>query len=326
MTTRLDPRTARKLSLFVAFCSLFSIAVGLVGLTGWVFQIETLKSVVPGLVAMKANTAVCFVLIGVSLWWLGAHDRPASVSDWIARAAAAMVSTVGLLSFLEFLGGWNFGIDQLLFVETAKGAAGSVQPGLMSPITALAFVLLGLALLLLDWTRGRDASPAQSLAFGAGLISLFALLDFIVQPHAFHTHMAFPTVIALCLLASGVVCSRPERGFVGALLSTDFRPGIVRGLWAAAISDEGPAWRQPLRYGSSALLVFLATVLRYIPGGFLPDKLTYLTYYPATMIAALLGGLGPGIRPPCSPTLASITSFWNRGGNSATRIFPICWG
>src|SRR5271157_297142 len=295
MTTRLDPRTARKLSLFVAFCSLFSIAVGLVGLTGWVFQIETLKSVVPGLVATKANTAVCFVLIGVSLWWLGAHDRPAWVSDWIARAAAAMVSTVGLLSFLEFLGGWNFGIDQLLFVETAKGAAGSVRPGLMSPITALAFVLLGLALLLLDWTRGRDASPAQSLAFGAGLISLFAPLDFIVQPHAFHTHMAFPTVIALCLLASGVVCSRPERGFVGALLSTDFRPGIVRGLWAAAISDEGPAWRQPLRYGSSALLVFVATLLRYIPGGFVPARLTYLTFYPAAMIAALVGGLGPGI-------------------------------
>ena len=158
----------RKLRLFVAFSSLFSIAAGLVGLAGWVFQIEILKAVFPGLVTMKANTAVCFVLLGLSLWWLGAQNTPRSVLSWIAKAAAATVSAVGLLSFLEFLGGWNFGIDQLLFVETAEGAIGSVQPGLMSPITALAFVLLGLALLLLDWTGGRETSPAQSLAFGAG--------------------------------------------------------------------------------------------------------------------------------------------------------------
>jgi PAS domain S-box-containing protein len=296
MTPQLDPGISRKLGQFVSFCSLFSIAVGLTGLAGWIFQIEILKAVFPGLVAMKANTAACFVLIGVSLGWLGAHDRGCSpVSSGIAKAAATMVSAVGLLSFLEFLGGWNFGIDQRLFAETVEEAIGSIRPGLMSPITALAFVLLGLALLLLDWTRNREVLPAQTLAFGSGLISLFALLDFMIQPHAFHTHMALPTVIALCLLSLGVVCSRPERGFVGTLLRADFRAGIMRGLWAAALAEDGPAWRRPLPYGLAALIVFLATLLRFIPGGFLPERLPYITFYPATMIAALLGGLGPGI-------------------------------
>jgi len=281
---------------FVAICSLFSVAVGLAGLAGWVFQIEILKAVLPGLVTMKANTAACFVLIGFSLWWLGAHGKPSrSVSRWIAKAAAALVSAVGLLSFMEFLGGWNFGIDQLLFVETAQGAVGSIRPGLMSPITALAFVLLGTALLLLDWTRDREVSPSQSLAFGVGLICLFVLLDFIVHPAGSHTGMALHTAIALCLLSIGVVCSRPERGFVRTLLSADFRSGTVRGLWAAVLSEDGPAWRRPLRYGLAVLLVFLATVVPHIPGGFLPERLTYLTFYPAAMIAALLGGLGPGI-------------------------------
>jgi len=286
----------KHLRRFVAFSSLFSIAAGLSGMAGWVFQIEILRRVFPGLASMKANTAACFVLVGLSLWWLGGHNKPSRpVSNWIAKAAAAMVGTVGLLSFLEFMGGWNFGIDQLLFVETAEGAIGSVRPGLMSPITALAFVLLGLALLLLDWTRSSEASPAQPLAFSAGLISLFALLDFIVQPHSSHTGMALHTAVALCLLSLGVVCSRPERGFVGMLLSADFRSGSARGLWAGALSDDGPAWSKPLRYGLAVLLVFLATVLRYIPGGFLPERLIYITFYPATMIAALVGGLGPGI-------------------------------
>ena len=295
MTSKLEPSISRRLAQFVAFSSLFSIAAGLVGLAGWAFRIEILKTVLPGLATMKANTAACFVLIGFSLWWLGAHDRPISVSSWFAKAGAAMVSGVGLLSFLEFLGGWNFGIDQLFFVETAEGAIGSVRPGLMSPITALAFVLLGSALLLLDWSRGHEAWPTQSLAFGSGLISLFALLDFIVQPHGSHTGMALHTAIALCLLSLGVVCSRLERGFVGTLLSSNFRSGTVRGLWAAALSDDEPGWRRPLRYGLPVLVVFLATVLRYIPGGFLPERLTYITYLPAAMIAALVGGLGPGI-------------------------------
>ncbi|MGB9204087.1 MAG: hypothetical protein WCB94_08980, partial [Terriglobales bacterium] len=212
MTPALDPRLSRKLGQIVSFSSLFSIGIGLIGLAGWVLQIEVLRRVFPGLAAMKVNTALCFVLIGLSLWWLGAHDRPGPVSNWIAKAAMALVSAVGLLSFLEFLGGWNFGIDQLLFVETAEGAIGSIRPGLMSPVTALAFVLLGLALVLLDWTGGRETSPAQSLAFGAGLISLFAFLDFIVQPRGSHAGIALHTAIALCLLSVGVVCSRPERG------------------------------------------------------------------------------------------------------------------
>jgi PAS domain S-box-containing protein len=294
-TLQLNPRVSRKLDQFVAFSSLFSIAVGLAGLAGWIFQIEILRRVFPGLVAMKVNTAASFLLIGLALWWMGRHDRSSPVSNWIAKAAAAIVTAVGLLSFLEFLGGWNFGIDQLFFVETAEGAIGSIRPGLMSPVTALTFMLLGLALLLLDWSVDREVSPAQSLASGAGLISLFALLDFMVQPHGSHAGMALQTAISQSLLSMGVVCCRPERGFVGMLLRANFRSGTVRGLWAAVLWDDGPSWRRPLRYGLTVLLVFLATVLRYIPGGFLPEKLTYITYFPAVMFAAIVGGLGSGI-------------------------------
>ena len=315
-------RISRRLSQFVAFSSLFSIATGLIVLAGWVFQVEILKTVLPGLVTMKANTAACFTLIGLALWRLGRGDRRSPVSIWIARAAAAIVSAVGLLSFLEFLGGWNLGIDQLLFVETAEKGIGSIRPGLMSPITALAFMLLGLALLLLDSSRGRETSAAQSLAFGSGLISLFALLDFIVQPHGLHAGIALHTAITLWLLSLGVVCSRPERGSLGTLLSLSFRSGAMRALWAAVLSDDGPVWRGPLRYGSAVVFVFLATVLRSIPSGFLPEGLTYMTYFPGVMLVAIMCGLEPGTWPPCSPTFASTTSSWNRRGSSGIRVSP----
>jgi hypothetical protein len=44
--------------------------VGSLVLVGWTLDIATLKSVAPGFVTMKANTALAFLLAGVSLWLL----------------------------------------------------------------------------------------------------------------------------------------------------------------------------------------------------------------------------------------------------------------
>ncbi|MGH9641850.1 MAG: PocR ligand-binding domain-containing protein, partial [Terriglobales bacterium] len=293
MVTRSDHGLSKSLARLVTFCSLVSLAIGLIGLAGWMLGIEILKTVVPGMVAMKANTAICLVLLALSSWLLRTPVGPRPVASGIAKVFAGIVSGVGLLSCLEFLGGWNFGIDQRLFVETADRAIGSVRPGLMSSLTALDFMILGVALTLLDWTTRRQESPSQCLGFAAGLICLLGLPHFVSRSHAFDTHIALHTALALFLLSCAVACARPHSGFVGRLLRYDFRTG-GRGLWEGIASDL-TAWQWPLRYGLAALMVFAATVLRYLPDAILPKGLTFITYYPATMIAALVGGWGPGI-------------------------------
>lgn len=48
--------------------SLFTIAVGIVVLAGWFFNTPSFKSVLPGIVSMKFNTAVCFIFSGIALY------------------------------------------------------------------------------------------------------------------------------------------------------------------------------------------------------------------------------------------------------------------
>ena len=194
-----DPGVARGLARFVTFASLFSIAIGLLGLVGWTLGIAVLKSVVPGQVVIKPNAAIALLLCGWSLWLLRSVNAqpPQSKRKLAGQVLASLVALVGVLSLLEHFVGWDLGIDQLFFRdENPWEAFGSVRPGLMAPITALDFLLMGLALLCLDWTivyRSRRYEPSQFLAFAANTGAIVGVLDFMLGSHNSYTHVALQT-------------------------------------------------------------------------------------------------------------------------------------
>jgi PAS domain S-box-containing protein len=255
-----DPDVVRGLNRFVSFTSAVSAAVGLLGLAGWMFRIPILKSVIPGQVVIKPNTAVCFMLIGLSLWLMRkVDDLPVPrARKRGGQLLAALTAAVGLLSLTEHLVGWDLGIDQLLFQETAADAIGSVRPGLMAPITALDFLLLGLALLGLDWTiswRSRRYSPAQVLAGLAGTAAIVGLLDFVLTSGISYTHIALQTAVAFCLLSLAVACARTERGVPALFVSGSVGGTLVRRLLPAAIVIPiliGALWWKALAAGLSS--------------------------------------------------------------------------
>jgi PAS domain S-box-containing protein len=229
------------LNLFTAFTSLFSVAVGLLALIGWTFGIAILKSVIPGQVVIKPNAAVCLVLIGLSLWVLRKKDdRPFPVLSKIGgQLLAAIVALVGLLCLTEHIFGWDLGIDQLLFRdENPLEAFGSLRPGLIASITALDFLLIGLALISLDWRlplRSRRVWPAQYLALLAGIGSVVGLLDFVLESHTSYTYIALQTAVTLFLLSCGLVCARTDRGLSALLASSSFGGTVTRRLLPTAV-------------------------------------------------------------------------------------------
>lgn len=172
--------------------------------------------------AVKANTGVCFVLIGVALWLLrSAHENERWGWRRAARLLALFVSAVGLLSFLEYWYRWDLGIDQLLFSAGPEDAPGSVRIGLMSPLSAMGFCLLGPALVQLD-ARSRWGQWLREMLAGiVAVSSMFGILDFVLDPSTTHTYIAPTTALALFLFSFGVISSRTEWGVSALLVSGD---------------------------------------------------------------------------------------------------------
>src|SRR5215218_9575454 len=126
----------------------FAFCIGGAALLGWILDNEYLKRIHPSLVTMKANTAVCLMLVAASCFLI--NDRSQSPGKRIVRQIfAALVALVGLITLSEHVVGWNTGLDQLLFHESNQ-EAGQSFPGRMGVAASLNFFFLGLALSFLD--------------------------------------------------------------------------------------------------------------------------------------------------------------------------------
>src|SRR6266404_3157820 len=207
-----------------------AIIGGLV-LMGWVCSVELLRTGPSGLVTMKANTALCFVLAGLSLWILvtaqGRRGR------WLGQALAGIVALVGLLTLTEYLFGWDLGIDRLLLPRAFSLAApersvgGSsflpFPPARMSHLSALDFLMAVVALEL--FFARRALRFAQTLAVLAALVAMLVLIGYafgvqaLSQGMVFYSRMALHTAAAFVVLCLGLLCARPDAGLMATVTS-----------------------------------------------------------------------------------------------------------
>ncbi len=216
--------------------------IGGVVLAGWAFDLAVLKSLIPGLTAMNpGGTALAFLLAGVSLW-AQASSGGSPRRRAVGIGCAAGVLLIGLVRVAGYLAGVDGGPDQWLFrAALGREAVRAGLPNRMSPNTAAAFVLVGLALTLLDArTTRRGARPAQLLALAAGLIALLALIGYAYSAASLigvkqFIPMALNTAIAFAILSLGILCARPDRGVMAVVSSTGAGGVMARRLLPAAI-------------------------------------------------------------------------------------------
>ena len=224
-------RISQILSLVVA-------AIGLCGLAGWTFGIDAFKRIHPGWITMKANTALGLILGGTAVALLREKNGSA-LKRRLAHGFAMVMVAIGALTFCETLSGWDFGIDQALFPESPT-EAGRSFPGRMGPTSALIFMLLGAAILLLDVRTRRGVWPAQFCAAAAAASTFLIFLGYFYDvelPPALapYASIALHTVIAFLLLCCALLLARPHRGFIAVFLRDDAGGIVARRMLPTAL-------------------------------------------------------------------------------------------
>ncbi len=260
---------ARWRVLSVAF-TLVAFSIGAAALFGWLLDNEFLKRIHPTLVTIKANTAVCLMLVSISV--LIIQDRsPSNTKRRIGQICAAIVSAVGLITLAEHIFGWNPGIDQLLFHESPE-AAGLSFPGRMGVAASLDFFLLGIALATIDARSKRWFRVSNlSVLLVAAITSLVFLYYFYgiekLEPVALYFTIAVHTVVAFLSLCAAILLARPERGLVASLLGNSPGAVVARRMWPALLivillgwirtNGRSAGWFSP----SFATAIFVLAVL-----------------------------------------------------------------
>jgi signal transduction histidine kinase/CheY-like chemotaxis protein len=215
--------------------AVFAFCIGSAALLGWILDNEYLKRIHPSLVTMKANTAICLMLVGLSCFLI--NDRSSSgVKRGIVQLCAATVGLIGLITLCEYLFGWNPGLDQLLFYES-RTEAGQSFPGRMGVAASLNFFFLGIALSFLDAkVRGgvRVSTVAVLLVVTVTLlVFLYYFYGIEIEPIAQYFTIALHTVVAFLSVCAAILLARPERGFIATLLGNSLGAIVARRMMPA---------------------------------------------------------------------------------------------
>lgn len=219
--------------------SLLVMAIGCIVLLGWQLDISLLKSGFPGMTAtMKANTAICFLLSGFSLRLLQNKTLTRLHYRVVQGTTAGLVIAIGLLTLSQYLFGWDLGIDEWLFRDVVSST--TPYPGRMGVNTALNFVLMGVALLLLGRNSQRYIWLAQICSSVAALISLLALfghifeVDILDKLVVFTTTQALNTILTFFILHGGILSLRLQEGLMQQVTSPLLGGVVLRRLlpWA----------------------------------------------------------------------------------------------
>ena len=211
------------------------IAIGCTVILGWIFDLQLLKSILPGLPSMKFNTATCFILGGFSL--LFQHQWRAELTtikhqkiyNYLTFSASFLIVLISLITLVQYSFNLDLGIDQLLFKHSSILTI-PLAPGRMAPNTAAGFLLLGTALLLLSVKRPKYLR-IQILSCCAFLIAFLGLIGYIYGTAFFYkmgapTGMALHTSAAFVLLSFGILFASPDKGFM-AVIASDRAGGIM---------------------------------------------------------------------------------------------------
>ena len=216
------------------FLGIIVALVGALVLFGWQYDYIRLEAVISGVVPMNPLTAVEFILCGLAVCLAFPHTSV--LSRRISFFLAFLIIILAVLKIVDLFG-FNVPADRIIFADKL----GNFSPASrMSPITAINFVAVGLAIFLLD-KKFLGRSVAQYLALFTGSFAIFMLLAYLFGSSfqsntIFFRPLAFHTAINFILLALAIIFLRPDVGLTAILFSSTGGGLMARRLMPAIVA------------------------------------------------------------------------------------------
>ena len=204
--------------------ALGAVLIGAIVLFGWIFEVPTLKSVLPGLATMKLNTALGLMAVGGGLLLVPRLDPTDAARKILpALAMGAIAAFLGSLTLVEYLGA-PLGLDEL-FISDPNITSPS-YPGRMSPATAVGIACAGAAVMCLARAvhesgatgRRRVVAMAHLLAALPAAIAYISLAGYAYGAEALYSFgpfvsVAVHTAVGLAFVASSILLTLPDSGW-----------------------------------------------------------------------------------------------------------------
>lgn len=216
-----------------------------------------------GHLALALSAAIALSVMGTWLarsWWVGTLGRgdvpmaPSTATLLIASAWAswsppragwfrarivvgALTLVVALLAVSGVLG--NLELAVLRFTSAVAADTGTVPIGIMSPVSAVAFILVGLALMLLHAERQAERQVGALAAVVVTLQALSVLIGYLIHVPVLYgaaVPMAATTSIALVSLGVGVLLTGPPENWPISLISGRNEAREERGLRSGGLA------------------------------------------------------------------------------------------
>lgn len=203
------------------------ILLALLVLTGWQFDIELLKRPFPHVMAMNPVSAVCFLVIGISVLLLKSKKRGGLI-DATVYFLAIIPLAAALFRLSE--GMWSTGVefDTILFNKKIQADPAGNH---MSAVAAINFLLLGLSVIFSvnRSITGQKISNYFSLVIL--LVSLFAIIGYLYRVEEFHNWlsngpMALHSAAGFMLIGLSILFSNANAAFM-AIISHQTSGGMI---------------------------------------------------------------------------------------------------
>lgn len=191
---KLKSPNCNKYNSFISWVCILVVCTGILVAIGWMLDIKILKTIQHNYPPMKLNTAVGFILLGLSLFIC--VKNPGARWVLFGKVISFVVAIMGAVTFSQELFNYDAGIDQLLKKDYGQTGIDAIYQSRMSGAAAISFVICGMYLISFDVKNKLFRLAAHWLLHLVTIISFIAIVGYLFDVPVFYK-LSFITPMAL---------------------------------------------------------------------------------------------------------------------------------